>query len=177
MTIAALNQFLKDCDDGREVKRALAVKMALLGMPYHLIGIWLNVSKSFITTCKKKFNKYGIPGLKLAYKGRKPLLTAVQEEEVISWLKSKKSWKLMELINHIDVKYKVKFQSKQSYYDLFKKAGITWKRTQKVNPKKNPEEVEQKRNEIKKRLNELEPEIKNEQVRVFPQGDAKRYFC
>ena len=92
------------------------------------------------------------------------MLTAVQEEEVISWLKSKKSWKLMELINHIDVKYKVKFQSKQSYYDLFKKAGITWKRTQKVNPKKNPEEVEQKRNEIKKRLNELESEIENEQV-------------
>lgn len=167
MTIAALDQFLKDCDEAREMKRALAVKMALLGIPYRLISVWLNVSKSFITTCKKKFRQYGIIGLKLAYKGRKPYLTAAQEEEAISWLKSKNSWKFIELVNHIELKYKVKFKSKQSYYDLFKKAGISWKKTQKVNPKKDPERVKQKRNEIKKKLNELETEIKNEQVRVF----------
>lgn len=166
MTIAALDQFLKDCEKAKEMKRALAVKLALLGIPYRVIVIWLDVSKSFITKWKKKFLSYGIAALKLAYKGRKPYLNATQEAEVIDLLK-KNSCKFMELVNHIDSKYKVRFKSKQSYYDLFKKAGIHWKRTQKVNPKKNPEEVEQKRKEIKEKLNELENDIKNEHIRVF----------
>lgn len=103
----------------------------------------------------------------MAYKGRIPYLTETQQKEIINWLKSKKSCKFIELVNYIKKKYKVTFKSRQSYYDIFSQAGISWKKTQKVNPKKDPERVEQKRNEIKKRLNELEPEIKNEQVRVF----------
>jgi putative transposase len=33
------------------------------------------------------------------------------------------------------------FKSRQSYYDLFTQAGLSWKKTQKRNPKYNPEEV------------------------------------
>jgi len=36
------------------------------------------------------------------------------------------------------------FESNQSYYDLFALAGISWKKTQKSNPKKDPELVEKK---------------------------------
>ena len=33
------------------------------------------------------------------------------------------------------------FKSRQSYYDLFTQAGLSWKKTQKCNPKHNPEEA------------------------------------
>jgi len=45
------------------------------------------------------------------------------------------------------VNYDVIYQSKQSDYDLFSEAGITWKRSQKVNLKAEPEVVK-KREEI-----------------------------
>lgn len=60
MTIAKLDQYLKECHDGREVKRVLVVKMALLGLPYRMICMWVSVSKGFITKWKKRFNMYGV---------------------------------------------------------------------------------------------------------------------
>ncbi|NEO46088.1 MAG: winged helix-turn-helix domain-containing protein [Moorea sp. SIO4A3] len=38
--------------------------------------------------------------------------------------------------------YGIKFQSKQSYYDIFKEAGMSWKKTQKSNPKREQKKVE-----------------------------------
>jgi putative transposase len=43
------------------------------------------------------------------------------------------------------VNYDVIYQSKQSDDDLFSEAGITWKRSQKVNPKAEPEVVKNKK--------------------------------
>ena len=45
---------------------------------------------------------------------------------------------------HIEEHYEVVFESNQSYYELFAQAGITWKKTQRSNPKKDPELVEKK---------------------------------
>jgi len=44
--------------------------------------------------------------------------------------------------------YDVVFDSKQSYYSLFEEAGISWKKTQKRNPKKDPELVKKKRQKL-----------------------------
>ncbi len=52
--------------------------------------------------------------------------------------KSKNEWNLDELFTHIEVKYNVVYQPRQSYYDLFLDAGISWKKSQKINPKTNP---------------------------------------
>jgi len=38
----------------------------------------------------------------------------------------------------------VVFDSKQSYYTLFEQAGISWKKTQKRNPKADSQLVEKK---------------------------------
>ena len=38
----------------------------------------------------------------------------------------------------------MRFASLQSYYTLFSEAGISWKKTQKCNPRKNPDLVSQK---------------------------------
>ena len=45
--------------------------------------------------------------------------------------------------------YEVIYQSDESYYSIFKNANISWKKTQKINPKKDPEKVEARRIEIK----------------------------
>ena len=67
-----------------------------------------------------------------------------------------KSNKLLELreVSYVDEQYSVIYQSKQSYYvklyggifparlyDLFDSAEISWKRSQKVSPKLDPELV------------------------------------
>ena len=41
--------------------------------------------------------------------------------------------------------YNVVFDRLQSYYNLLKEAGITWKKTQKINSAKNEELVEAKK--------------------------------
>jgi putative transposase len=39
----------------------------------------------------------------------------------------------------------VVYESKQSCYDLFEEAGISWKKTTKLNPKANPDAVAEKK--------------------------------
>lgn len=68
----------------------------------------------------------------------------MQRQAVIAWLQSKNYWNLGELQGHIQDEYDVVFDSKQSYYTLFEQAGISWKKTQKRNPKEDPKLVEKK---------------------------------
>jgi len=63
---------------------------------------------------------------------------------VLEWLKQKNYWDLQELQAYLENSYGVVFRSLQSYYELFQEAGISWKKTQKRNPKKDPELVEKK---------------------------------
>lgn len=55
-----------------------------------------------------------------------------------------------ELRDLIERRYGVVYQSKQSYYDLLKAAGLSWHRTQTVNPKRDEGQVLLKREAIKK---------------------------
>ncbi|WP_169247267.1 winged helix-turn-helix domain-containing protein [Candidatus Competibacter phosphatis] len=50
----------------------------------------------------------------------------------------------------IERRYDVVYQSKQSYYDILKEAGLSWHRTQATNPKKEKGLVLLKQEEIKK---------------------------
>jgi putative transposase len=83
-------------------------------------------------------------GLRLRHKGSVGYLDARQRQAILEWLQQKNYWDLQELQAHIDDHYEVVFQSNQSYYELFHQAGISWKKTQKCNPKKDPELVEKK---------------------------------
>ena len=77
-------------------------------------------------------------------KGSESYLDKEQRTSVISWLQQKNYWHLQELVTEIEDKYGVIFASKQSYYNLFEEAGISWKKTQMSNPKKDPELVQKK---------------------------------
>lgn len=121
------------------------MKMALGNQPYSRITDLLGINKSFITYWKQRFEAQGLEGIKLGYQGAKSYLTEQEREEVISWLETQHSWDFNELVTYLDVHYEVSYASKQSYYTLFSEANISWKKSEKVNPKSDPELV--KKNE------------------------------
>ena len=132
----SLNKFIASNPDPRELKRAIAVKMSLEGYTHSKIMAILGVSSGFISTWKVRYEAEGVTGLKLAYKGGQGYLDPLQKRAVINWLKARANWDLGELKQHLNENYGVVFQSKQSYYDLFKEAGITWKKSQRRQPPK-----------------------------------------
>jgi len=92
--------------------------MALSGNIYQEISKILGVSNFFIGYWKKQFKTKGIPGIKLGYKGSRGYLTALQNTEVIEWLKNKKYWNLEELVTYLERECGVIYKSKQSYYEF-----------------------------------------------------------
>jgi putative transposase len=129
--IAQLESFIKSDIDARELKRAIAVRMALSGNIYHEISKILGVSNFFIGYWKKQFKTKGIAGIKLGHKGSKGYLTARQNTEVIEWLKNKEYWNLDELVTYLEREFGVVYKSKQSYYELFDGRKLVGKKLKK----------------------------------------------
>lgn len=165
--IKALKDFIKSNPDPREIKRALAVKLALSGYAYRAIKESLGVSYGFISKWKASFEACGIPGIKLAHKGSKGLLTKEQTSEIIAWLISQEHWDVSELEIYLIEQYDVVFQSAQSYYELMNKARISWQKGQQVNPRKNPELVKKRTQEIAEILETRRQEIEAGSLVVY----------
>jgi len=144
LAIKALSDFIQSNPDPRELKRALAVQMVLKKYSYFEIRDVLQVSVGFISKYKQLFRQQGISGLTLKHQGSAGYLDTDARLEVIEWLQQKNYWNLAELKQHVLDNSSVVFASAQSYYDLFKAAGISWKKTQKYNPKLDAELVEKK---------------------------------
>ena len=149
--IKELEKFIKSNPDVREMRRGLAVKLSKEGHPYRQMSNLLGVSLGFISTWRQKYEAEGVAGLRLGYKGRERYLSQAETEVVIEWLQgSQERWGLRPLYEHIQESYGVVYKSEQSYYDLLKQARLSWKKTQKENPKKDEEQVEAKQAELKK---------------------------
>jgi putative transposase len=149
LEIKALSDFIQSNPDARELKRALAVQMVIQKYSYFEIRDVLQVSVGFISKYKQLFKQQGISGLTLKHRGSSGYLGKDVRLGVIEWLAQKNYWNLAELKQHVLDKYSVLFASPQSYYELFKAAGISWKKTQKCNPKLEPELVEKKTRDYK----------------------------
>jgi putative transposase len=126
-----LETFLQENQEPREIKRALSVKMCLLGYKHREIMPILGVSSGFISKWKQIFQKVGVKGLKLNHKGSKSYLEPREKQEIINWLRTKNYWNLGELEYHLLSEYSISYSSKQSYYELFQEAKISWKKSQK----------------------------------------------
>jgi putative transposase len=87
--MALLSEFIKSNPDARELKRSVAVKMALAGELYGKILQFLGMPKSCITLWKQKFIAEGLAGIRLGYKGSKGYLTATQRGEIITGLQTR----------------------------------------------------------------------------------------
>jgi putative transposase len=133
-----------------DVKRAICVKMTKLGYPNEKIIELLDISKYFIEKWRANYNREGAKCLATQYKGSVSYLSKSQQEEINKYIKTKSTCRLEELINYIHETYGISFKSKQSYYDILSNAGMSWKKTEKVNPKKNDLLVAIKQEEIKK---------------------------
>ena len=88
----------------------------------------LQVSSGFISKWKQEFILNGIEGIKLKYKGSKGYLSQLEKQQVLKWLENKNEWNLNELEYYVAVEFGVTFAVKSSYYDLFRAAGISWKK-------------------------------------------------
>ena len=154
-----LDRLIESNPDPRELKRAIAVRMTLRGHPHREIMKILQVSSGFISKWKQVFIINGIEGIKLSYQGSKAYLTAIEKEQVLGWLKDKNSWNLNELEYYIAEQFKVTFAAKSSYYDLFHEAGISWKKSQKKNPGKDPEAVGVKKKRLKSFYQKIEKKL------------------
>jgi putative transposase len=169
--ISILTEFIQTNPSARELKRALAVKLALQSTPYTKITTLLGMHKSCITKWKQKFDSKGLDGIKLGYQGSKSYLTLEERDVVITWLQTKEYINIDEVFTYLDERYDVTYQSKQSYYDLMKAANISCKKSQKVNPRFNPELVKKKREEIVDFLSQHQTEI---EVPTLLEGTSSR---
>ncbi|WP_038298175.1 IS630 family transposase [[Scytonema hofmanni] UTEX B 1581] len=165
--IAELEEFIVQNINAREVRKGLAVKLVYQGYLYEEIQRILGVSLGSITGWKQVYEDNGIDGLRLNYKGRKSYLSTEQREEVLSWLQTKDYWEIGELEYKLAFEYDVVYETKKSYYDLFKAAGISWKKTTKLNPKADPDAVYAKKKEIETLLENNRSEIETGKLRAL----------
>lgn len=95
-SIAVLTEFIQSNPDARELKRALAVKLAVVGKPDAEITELLGLHKSSISTWKQSFVTQGLDGIRLGYQGSKSYLSFLLDAQVTFWLKTQVSWNLDE---------------------------------------------------------------------------------
>lgn len=142
--IQLLKDFIKSQPNEKEMKRALAVKLAEEDYKYRQISKILEVSVGFISKWKQAFLSGGLAALKSSYQGGKGYLTGCERRAVIEWLIEQKTWDISELEVELIERYDVVFQSRQSYYQLLKEARITWQKGEQTNPRQDPEVISKK---------------------------------
>ncbi|MEQ8970020.1 MAG: helix-turn-helix domain-containing protein [Coleofasciculus sp. C1-SOL-03] len=120
--IQALDEWVKNNSDSRELKRAMVVKLTLQGWTYNSIAEFLNVSNGFISKWNKRFKQSGLEGLKLSYKGSSGYLTKQQKQDVMKWLNQDENQGLETIKRYLRDKYGINFKSNSSYYNLIKEA-------------------------------------------------------
>ena len=133
-----------------EAQRGLCVHMHNLGIPTSSIKETLGVSSSYVSKWINRYKLDGINTLNTQYKGKTSFLSSKQREKIVSFLSSKKECSLQVLQEELITRFDVSFKSKQSYYNLLKEGGLSWHKTEKSNPKKDMNQVLEKRTEIKK---------------------------
>lgn len=148
--MTSLDEVINTSQDVREVKRALSVKMLQHGITPGQIHSLLNVSVQYVSKWKMQYKADGVSSLLLAYKGKESYLNAYQESAIVQWIQSHKTLSIEQLVEHITQNYGVTYKSKQSYYHVLDLGGMSFHRSEKVNPKQNPAKVLEKREEIKK---------------------------
>lgn len=141
-----------DFPEGRETKRAIAVKMVIQGFEVKDICSLLGVSDSYVSKWKIIYENNGAGALRLNYKGRPGFLTESQRDEIFFCIKDKPHYSVEELRDLIERRYGIVYQSKQSYYDILQEAGLSWHKTEAVNPNRDEAKVLLRREEIKKKL-------------------------
>lgn len=150
VSVVGLDEIIDGSRDAREVKRALCVKMSLGLQPVSQICELLNVSASFVSKWRGIYEAQGAQGLALGYVGSQSSLTPEQRAEVIAWLQAQECIEVTGVRDHVQECHGISYKSQQSYYELMHEAGLSYHKSEKVNPKRNEAQVQERRAEIKK---------------------------
>jgi len=147
-----LETFLEQVKDKREYKRGQAVKLDLAGYSRKSTAAALSVSVNFVSKWRLQYNEHGVKGLALSYKGAKGYLSNQEKELVLKWIdKQSPQVDRQTLETYLESEYGVTYRSTRSYYQLLQAAGVSYKKRQAVNPKKDELQMLAKREEIKKK--------------------------
>jgi len=166
-----LEQIIDYSRDARELKRALAVKMSQRRMKNQDIANLLQVSSSFISKWCLIYEEQGVLALLLNYHGKVGYLSDEEKQEVILFLQQQAHFGVEQLRDHLEEKYQVVYKSRQSYYDLLEAGDLSWKKTQKKNPKADSVLVTKTQKSIKNKI-KRRVEIQSEQVVVLVADDC-----
>lgn len=150
VSVVGLDEIIDGSRDAREVKRALCVKMSLGLLPVSQICELLNVSASFVSKWRGIYEAQGAQGLALGYVGSQSSLTPEQRAQVIAWLQTQESLEVSGVRDHVQECHGISYKSQQSYYELMHEAGLSYHKSEKVNPKRDEAQVQERRAEIKK---------------------------
>jgi putative transposase len=123
----------------------MAVKLLLLEFEPRDIAELLQVTESFVSKWKKLCFEHGVAVFVIKYHGYQGYLTSEQRQSITEQIKTQHIATIDDLIALIRTTYHIEFKSRQSYYDLFAEAGITWKRAQSQHPDKDIERIAAKK--------------------------------
>jgi putative transposase len=115
-----------------------------------VIGEVLQVTPRGVRKWRQRYEREGVDGLHVRYRGSESYLNVEQRQEVEDWLGARETITLEEVRDEIEARYGIVYQSKQSYYDLLDASGLSYHQTEKSNPKRNEAQVLERREEIKK---------------------------
>jgi len=145
-----LTRLIEETTDVRELKRALSVKLSEEGMATEAIGAVLQVTSRAVRKWRRRYEREGVEGLQVRYRGSESYLSVEQRQEIEDWLGAQETLTLEEVRDEIEARYGIVYHSKQSYYDLLDAGGLSYHRTEKGNPKRSEAQVVERREEIKK---------------------------
>ena len=146
-----LQDLIRTTRDVRELKRALAVRNTQTGRSRVAVAAELGLSVAFVDKWRGVYKQQGADGLRLGYKGSTGYLTAAQKTAILAWIQAQTTWDIPSLQAHLADQYDVRYKSQKSYYTLMDEAGMSWKKSQDDHPDADPREVEQVREQIKKK--------------------------
>ena len=63
--------------------------------------------------------------------GAQGYLKAIKKEQIIKWMRTQSYLRFLDVQKYLKKQYDVVFDRLQSYYNLLKEAGITWKKNSK----------------------------------------------
>ena len=143
--MTSLDEIIDDSRDAREVKRAVCVKMAVSGMPTAQITEMLNVTPQYVSKWRVRYEQEGAGSLVVGYRGSESYLTGEHRAEILRWINSQETMTVEAVRDYVEEKYRVVYQSKQSYYDLLQAAGLSYHKSEKRNPKRDEAQVLERR--------------------------------
>lgn len=147
-----LDDLIKRSPKPAEVKRGIALKQDLAGKSRKLIAEILSVTEAFISKWRIIYEEYGVDGLISTYQGAKPraFLSDEKRAEVLAHIRSHSVFGYQDLVSYLRDTHGVSYKHSQSYYDLLHEAGMSWHKSQKANPRRNEQQVQERRSAIKK---------------------------